>query len=146
MYAYCQPIVSCILGFWFNNWSLWLLWICCRFFINQWLHDGRCHLVKDIVKLHGTKKILVTYSYGIFYELGKQQQYDVLGFRLFSSYHICELEHCDYHIHYYKNMVFMLLTSCLKWLYSQYLKFTNSLKWLNVSIMTKIKSNNVPYD
>jgi hypothetical protein len=43
-------------------------------------------------------------------------------------------------------MVFMLLTSCLKWLYSQYLEFTSNLKWLNVSIMTKIKSNNVRYD
>jgi hypothetical protein len=48
--------------------------------------------------------------------------------------------------HYYKNIVFTLLASCLKWLYSQYLEHTNSLKWLNVSIMTKIKSSNVHYD
>jgi hypothetical protein len=34
--------------------------------------------------------------------------------------------------HYYKTMVFMLVTSCLK--------------WLNVSIMTNIKSNNIHYD
>jgi hypothetical protein len=48
--------------------------------------------------------------------------------------------------HYYKNMVFMLLASCLKWLYNQYLEYTSSLKWLNVFIMTKIKSSNVQYD
>jgi hypothetical protein len=48
--------------------------------------------------------------------------------------------------HYYKNMVFALLASCLKWLYSQYLEYTSSLKWLNVSIMTKMKSSNVCYD
>ncbi len=33
-----------------------------------------------------------------------------------------------------------------KWLYSQYLEYTSSLKWLNMSIMIKIKSGNVHYD
>jgi hypothetical protein len=54
--------------------------------------------------------------------------------------------------HYYKNMVFMLLASCFKLLYSQCLKYTSSLKWLTskvvLPIMTKkfniiVKSNNV---
>jgi hypothetical protein len=44
----------------------------------------------------------------------------------------------QHHNHYYKNMVFTLLTSCLKWLYNQYQEYTSSLKWLNVFIMTKI--------
>jgi hypothetical protein len=43
-------------------------------------------------------------------------------------------------------MVFMLLTSYLKWQYNQYLKYTKNLKWLNVSIMINIKSSNVHYD
>jgi hypothetical protein len=40
----------------------------------------------------------------------------------------------------------MLVASCLKLLYNQYLEYTSSLKWLNVSIMTKIKSSNFQYD
>jgi hypothetical protein len=39
-----------------------------------------------------------------------------------------------------------LVASCLKLLYSQYLEYTSNLNWLNVFIMTKIKSSNVCYD
>jgi len=45
-----------------------------------------------------------------------------------------------------KTWFFKLLAFCLKSLYSQYLEYISSLKWLNVFIMTNIKNNNVHYD
>jgi hypothetical protein len=41
---------------------------------------------------------------------------------------------------------FYVISIMFKILYNQYLKYISSLKWLNVSIMTKIKSSNVHYD
>jgi hypothetical protein len=64
------------------------------------------YLVKNIARLDGIEKFLVAYSYGIFCKFDKQQQYDVLGLKLFSSCHICELVHCDYY-----NIIFELVNN-----------------------------------